>query len=71
MLKEGTGKVRLRLYSKTKKLRIVQIAHWNCSNKVLLGFSSIKYAKIKHEGVLISLKGSKKIKLSSYLLKMQ
>ena len=24
--------------------------HWDCSNKVLLGFSSLEYAKLKHDG---------------------
>ena len=44
--------------SKSKKLRTVGVFfHWNCSNKVLVGFSSIEYAKIRHGGVLIFLKG--------------
>ena len=24
--------------------------HWDCSDKVLLGFSSLEYAKLKHDG---------------------
>ena len=57
MLKEGMAKVRLWSYLVQKAKNWVQLGfsfHWNCSNKVLLGFSSIEYAKIKHDGVLIS-----------------
>ena len=43
MLKEGMVKVQLEVFF-----------HWDCSNKVLLGFS-IEYAKVKHNGVLIYL----------------
>ena len=58
ILKEGTAKVRLGSYlgQEEKNRYNWGFFGWNCSNKVLLGFSSIEYAKIKDDGVLISLK---------------
>ena len=58
MLKEGTAKVRLGSYLAQKLKKQVRPGfsfHRNCSQKVLLGFSSIEYAKIEHDEFLITL----------------
>ena len=60
MLKEGTAKVRLGSYLVQKEKNLVQLGFLFIgiaqTNKVLLGFSSIEFAELKHDGVLISLK---------------